>query len=62
MSTSQYVDIAFPARGRTVPRDHGYALHGALSGWLPIIHGADWLAYSLRHFLHRIRSVLRARV
>jgi CRISPR-associated protein Cas6 len=44
MSASQYVDIAFPARGRTVPRDHGYALYSALSRCLPSIHGADWIA------------------
>jgi CRISPR-associated protein Cas6 len=44
MRLSQYVDIAFSARGRTVPRDHGYALYGALSGWIPSIHGADWIA------------------
>lgn len=44
MITSEYVDIAFPARGRTVPRDHGYALYGALSGWIPSIHGASWIA------------------
>jgi len=44
MDASQYVDIAFSARGRTVPRDHGYALYSALSGCLPSIHGADWIA------------------
>ena len=39
-----HVDLAFPARGRTVPRDHGYALYGALSRFIPSIHGACWIA------------------
>src|SRR5690606_24632453 len=44
MSVTSHVDLAFPARGRTVPRDHGYALYGALSRLIPSIHGADWIA------------------
>lgn len=44
MSVTPHVDLAFPARGRTVPRDHGYALYGALSRLIPSIHGADWMA------------------
>lgn len=38
-----HVDLVFPVRGTTVPRDHGYALYGALSRALPALHGADWL-------------------
>lgn len=41
---TQYADLAFPTRGRTVPRDHGYALYGALSRLIPTIHGAAWIA------------------
>lgn len=38
-----HVDLVFPVRGSKVPRDHGYALYGALSRALPALHGADWL-------------------
>ena len=44
MNTTMYVDMSFPIRGRTIPRDHGYALYGALSRVLPSVHGADWIA------------------
>lgn len=44
MIVAPYVDIAFPARGRPIPRDHGYPLYGALSRLVPSVHGADWIA------------------
>jgi CRISPR-associated protein Cas6 len=41
--TYSHVDLAFPVRGRTVPRDHGYALYGAISRLVPSVHGATWI-------------------
>lgn len=38
-----HVDLAFPVRGKTLPRDHGYALYGALSRAQPGLHGTNWL-------------------
>lgn len=38
-----HVDLVFPVRGNPIPRDHGYALYGALSRALPALHRADWL-------------------
>lgn len=38
-----HVDLAFPVRGATLPRDHGYALYGALSRALPALHRAEWV-------------------
>ena len=38
-----HVDLVFPVRGNTLPRDHAYPLYGALSRALPPLHGADWL-------------------
>lgn len=38
-----HVELVFPVRGNTIPRDHGYALYGALSRVLPALHGSDWL-------------------
>lgn len=32
------VDLAFPLRGDSIPADHGYALFGAISRHLPLIH------------------------
>jgi CRISPR-associated protein Cas6 len=43
MSFHSHVDLAFPTRGRTIPRDHGYALYGALSRLIPAVHGATWI-------------------
>jgi CRISPR-associated protein Cas6 len=43
MTLHSHVDLAFSVRGRTIPRDHGYALYGALSRLLPGVHGADWI-------------------
>jgi CRISPR-associated protein Cas6 len=33
-----YVDLIFPANGSAVPRDHGYALYGAVSRIVPGVH------------------------
>jgi len=44
MNQPTHVDLVFPARGRSVPLDHGYALYGALSRRAPALHGADWFA------------------
>lgn len=43
MQEPSHVDLAFPVRGRTVAKDHGYALYGALSRVVPAVHGASWL-------------------
>lgn len=37
------VDLAFPLQSAEVPRDHGYALYGALSRAVPSLHEARWL-------------------
>jgi CRISPR-associated protein Cas6 len=37
------VDLSFPIVGALVPRDHGYALYGALCRAVPGLHGASWL-------------------
>lgn len=37
------VDLSFPVVGLAVPRDHGYALYGALCAAQATLHGADWL-------------------
>lgn len=39
-----YVDLKFPVHGEVIPRDHAYALYGALSRAVPDLHGAEWLA------------------
>lgn len=38
-----HVDLAFSLRGNLIPRDHGYALYGALSRALPELHEAKWI-------------------
>jgi CRISPR-associated protein Cas6 len=43
MSLHSHVDLAFPVRGRAIPRDHGYALYGAVNRLLPSVHGATWI-------------------
>jgi CRISPR-associated protein Cas6 len=48
--TRMMVDLWFPAVGRTLPSDHGYALYGALCSVLPALHQADWWA------LHTVRG------
>jgi CRISPR-associated protein Cas6 len=39
-----HVDLVFPIRGITIPRDHGYLLYAALSRAAPTLHRVDWLA------------------
>lgn len=39
-----HVDLIFPARGGTIPLDHGYVLYAALSRAIPALHQAEWLA------------------
>ena len=41
-TTNTHVDLAFPVRGTSLPRDHSYALYGALSRAIPALHGASW--------------------
>jgi CRISPR-associated protein Cas6 len=36
------VDLKFPLRAATVPRDHGYLLYAALCSVLPALHEARW--------------------
>src|SRR5438046_207596 len=38
------IDLAFPLQPAEVPRDHGYALYGALCRALPDLHEARWLS------------------
>jgi CRISPR-associated protein Cas6 len=44
MTLNSHIDLAFPVRGGPIPRDHGYALYGALSRVIPSVHGASWIA------------------
>lgn len=37
------VDLSFPLVGQSVPRDHGYALYGAICRAAPGLHEAPWL-------------------
>ena len=39
-----YVELQYPFMGKALPSDHGYALFSAISGLVPEIHAADWLA------------------
>ena len=61
-------DLYFPVRG-VVPQDHGYALFGALTGVVPILHGstAVWAPLPLdgmqkRGNLLRLKGVMTLRV
>lgn len=38
------IDLAFPMSGVEVPRDHGYALYGALCRAIPSLHDVRWLS------------------
>ncbi|MFZ5440706.1 MAG: type I-MYXAN CRISPR-associated protein Cas6/Cmx6 [Myxococcota bacterium] len=38
MFVDPFVDVAFPLKGKTLPLDHGYALFGAVSRLLPVVH------------------------
>lgn len=42
-----YVSVHFPAQGRQLPADHGYALYSAITRQLPALHGARWLGLEL---------------
>lgn len=44
MIQATHVDLVFPARGATIPTDHGYALYAALSHHVPAVHQVDWLS------------------
>jgi CRISPR-associated protein Cas6 len=35
-----YVDLIFPAQGDAIPRNHGYALYGAVARIVPAVHQA----------------------
>lgn len=41
------VVVQFPAQGRQLPADHGYALYSAVTRQLPALHGAPWLGLEL---------------
>jgi CRISPR-associated endonuclease/helicase Cas3 len=45
--TSPMVVVHFPAQGRQLPADHGYALYSAITRQLPALHGATWLGLEL---------------
>jgi CRISPR-associated protein Cas6 len=45
--TSPTVVVHFPAQGRQLPADHGYALYSAITRQLPALHGAPWLGLEL---------------
>jgi CRISPR-associated protein Cas6 len=38
VNPSQFVEIVFPVRGKTLPADHNYPLYGALTKICPAIH------------------------
>ncbi len=48
------VDLEFTLVGTVVPRDHGYALFGAIARILGDLHGASWLA------IHPLSGVSRS--
>jgi CRISPR-associated protein Cas6 len=41
------VVVHFPAQGRQLPADHGYALYSAVTRALPELHGQPWLGLEL---------------
>jgi CRISPR-associated protein Cas6 len=45
--TTPYISVHFPAQGRQLPADHGYALYAAIARQLPALHGAPWLGIEL---------------
>ena len=45
--TSPHISVHFPAQGRQLPADHGYALYSAISRTLPALHRAPWLGVEL---------------
>ncbi len=44
---TQHIVVRFPAQGKSLPADHGYALYSALARRLPELHTARWLAIEL---------------
>lgn len=34
-----YIDLIFPVGGSNIPRDHGYALYGAIARAIEVVHG-----------------------
>ncbi|MBW2004212.1 MAG: hypothetical protein JRI72_06290 [Deltaproteobacteria bacterium] len=38
MQSNPKVDLCFQVSGKTIPVDHGFALHGAISDVLPDFH------------------------
>jgi CRISPR-associated protein Cas6 len=44
---SPIVVVSFPAQGRQLPAEHGYALYSAITRQLPALHGARWLGLEL---------------
>jgi CRISPR-associated protein Cas6 len=45
--TPPSIAVSFPAQGRQLPADHGYALYSAVTRQLPSLHGAPWLGLEL---------------
>lgn len=45
--TMPAVVVQFPAQGRQLPADHGYALYSAVTRQLPALHGVGWLGLEL---------------
>ena len=68
--TQTYIDVIFPVGGSTIPRDHGYALYGAIARAIEVVHGnADIGIFPIRGtpggnntLLLTDRSTLRFRV
>lgn len=46
-SETPIVNVAFPAQGRRLPADHGYALYAAIARCAPRLHKAPWLSVEL---------------
>lgn len=47
LTLSPHISVRFPVHGRTLPADHGYALHAAVTSVLPAIHAAPRLGLEL---------------
>jgi CRISPR-associated protein Cas6 len=45
--TTPIVIVQFPAQGRQIPADHGYALYAAIVRQLPALHATSWLGLEL---------------
>ncbi len=42
-----YIIVHFPAQGKALPADHGYALYAAITRRLPELHAMRWLSVEL---------------